>query len=279
MGKENYTVEHPPSQRLYNGNVYHPAPAMPKLEISINQHNPSPIISPYQVSNVQSPSPPSTISKRNPPTVSPPPIPNAPPRNPNYTSTYNYVRSDAGGFFIDKFPKRENRGMFRLCLIEFLLALFVFFGGVWCFRENALYCPYYSAIWTGMIFLLNSIVGSIASKMGTHNLYIAHLVLSVASVILCIIGCILSARNWMLIGTYRHPTVGPYDSFCVIDQHDSHRISYIFSHQDKYNFRQCLWMLKAGLATNSVQFVVTAVLAILNLVSAAFCLRRTCRKH
>jgi len=283
MVKNNYTVD-PPNHRMYNGNVYQSAPTMPSLEININQHNPSPVVSPYQVSSVQQSH--SLPEKRSLPTSAPPPPPNqppgfanAPPRNPMYSSTYNYPTSDAGGFFIDKFPRRENRGMFRLCLIEFLLAIFVFGGGIWCARENALYCPYYSAIWTGSIFLLNAIVGSVASKVGTHNLYLTHLVLSVISIILCVIGCVLSARNWMLIGTEGHPTVKPYDSPCVIGFHDANRISYIFSHMDRYNFRECLWSLKAGLATNSIQFVLTAVLAILNIVSVAFCLRRTCRKH
>lgn len=68
-------------------------------------------------------------------------------------------------------------------------------------------------------------------------------------------------------------------SFCVIGYHDANRISYIFSHLDKYNFRECLWSLKAGLTTNGVQFCITAVLAFLEIFSVAFCLRRTCKKH
>lgn len=135
MAKNQYAVD-PPNHRMYNGNVYQPAPTMPSLEININQHNPIPV-SPYHVSNVSQQSQSSPPTKRNPPSSAPPPVPSpphptAPPRSQTYSNTYNYVTSDAGGFFIDKFPKRENRGMFRLCLIECLLAAFVLGGGIWC---------------------------------------------------------------------------------------------------------------------------------------------------
>lgn len=84
--------------------------------------------------------------------------------------------------------------MFRLCVIELVLASCVLLAGVWCARANKGYCPYYSGIFTALIFLLNALVGGVAARLSTHRLYIAHLTLSIISLMVCIIGCVLAAR-------------------------------------------------------------------------------------
>ncbi|KAI6235677.1 hypothetical protein M3Y95_00076800 [Aphelenchoides besseyi] len=262
------------SQRSYGGNVYHSAPSMPKLEISINQHNPPPMTSPYHVSDVTDHSPP---TKRNPPLQAPPPPPiSQPSRNPTYSAnnTYSYPKSESN--WKNGVSRWEYRTMIFLCMLEFVLALVICLLGVWCSRENAEYCPYYSAIWTSIVFLVNSVVGIVAAKLSAHKIYLAHLILSLVSIMLCIIGCILSARNWFLIGTYHHPTISYYDAYCVIGVHDTNRISHIYSRTAHYNFRQCLFALKTGLAVNSIQFLLTAFIAILNLATASYSLRRAC---
>lgn len=166
--------------------------------------------------------------------------------------------------------------MFRLCLVELMLAVVILGGGIWCYRDTSDYCPYYSAIWTSVVYVLNSLVGSAAAKIGTVNLYMAHLVLSLVAVMMCLVSGGLSARNWALVGTYHHPRIDRDEAFCLLGTHDATRISYIFSHMDKYDFAKCLWQLKVGVAVNSVQFVVAALEVLLNLLSAVLCMKRTC---
>jgi hypothetical protein len=146
-----------------------PAP-VPTMGITINQ-NTGPTIAQH------SPSPYSSGSHGG-------LLPSAPP--PSY--------HDGNILWLDRFPRRENRGMFRLCLVEFMLAIVILGGGIWCYIDTADYCPYYSAIWTSVIFLLNAIVGSAAAKVGTINLYMGHLVLSLVAISVCAVSAGLSVR-------------------------------------------------------------------------------------
>jgi len=234
-------------KRTYGGGVYHAAPSAPALDITINQNGTSPY---------------STGVRRPPMTAPPPP--------PTYHSDYYEP------LWIDRFVRRENRGMFRLCLVQTMLSAVILAGGIWCYNDTPAYCPYYSAIWTASIFLLNAVVGTVAAKIGSLNLYVAHLILSLVSIMMCLVSAGISARNWNLVGTYQHPKIDRNSAFCLIGQHDAPRISHIFSHMDKYDFGQCLFELKVGVAVNSVQFVVSLIVAFLNLLSVFLCMKRTC---
>ncbi|VDM47913.1 unnamed protein product, partial [Toxocara canis] len=169
--------------------------------------------------------------------------------------------------WIDRFPRRENKGMFRVALVEAMLAVVILGGGIWCYTDTPAYCPYYSAIWTSTVYLLNAIVGAVAAKYGSINLYMAHLVLSLISIMMCAISGILSARNWALVGTYQHPKINRNQAFCLLGEHDAPRLSYIFSQMDQYDFKACLFELKVGVAVNSVQFVIAGIEGILCLIS------------
>ncbi|GMT17943.1 hypothetical protein PFISCL1PPCAC_9240 [Pristionchus fissidentatus] len=261
MGKNDYNRYHYENQKnnaMRYG--YAPAPSAPTLEININQNNPSSSVSPAYSAGAAN-------GNRRPPMVPPPPPP---------ACGGDYAQPSYNPMWFDRFPRRENRGMFRLCLVEFMLGLVIFAGGVWCLRDTADYCPFHSAIWTSSIYLINAIVGSVAAKSGNPNLYLAHLVLSLISCMMCAVSGILSARNWTLVGTYHHPQVARDEAFCLLGEHDPSRISYIFSHMDRYDFSKCLWQLKVGVAVNSVQFVVAALEIFLNFLSAILCLKRTC---
>uniref|UniRef100_A0A0K0D0Y7 Transmembrane protein n=1 Tax=Angiostrongylus cantonensis TaxID=6313 RepID=A0A0K0D0Y7_ANGCA len=189
-----------------------------------------------------------------PPLSAPPPPPHPP------SSSFGYEQPSYNPMWFDRFPRKENRGIFRLCLVELMLAAVILAGGVWCYRDTSEYCPYYSAIWTSVVYVANSLVGSAAAKIGTVNLYMAHLVLSLVSVMMCFVSGGISARwNWFLVGTYHHPTIERDEAFCLLGQYDTTRISYIFSHMNEYDFAKCLWQLKVGVAVNSVQFVVAAI--------------------
>ncbi|KAI6201160.1 hypothetical protein M3Y96_00812200 [Aphelenchoides besseyi] len=158
-----------------------------------SEHNPPAMTSPYHVSDVTDHSP---STKRSPPLQAPPPPPiSQPSRNPTYSgnNTYSYPKSESN--WKNGVSRWEYRTMIFLCMLEFVLALVICLLGVWCSRENAEYCPYYSAIWTSIVFLVNSVVGIVAAKLSAHKIYLAHLILSLVSIMLCIIGCILSART------------------------------------------------------------------------------------
>ncbi|KAK6019655.1 hypothetical protein OSTOST_14707 [Ostertagia ostertagi] len=137
--------------------------------------------------------------------------------------------------------------MFRLCLVELMLAgenksvfpVVILIGGIWCYRDTADYCPYYSAIWTSAVYILNSLVGSAAAKIGTVNLYMAHLVLSLVAVMMCLVSGGLSARNWALVGTYHHPRIDRDEAFCLLGTHDAssvpqHSFRYPLYEKDVY---------------------------------------------
>ncbi|CAB3401254.1 unnamed protein product [Caenorhabditis bovis] len=238
-----------------SGYAYAPAPAVPSMEITINQNGSGHSANaPYN----------SSLPRRSAPPSAPPPPPPS------------YVPEQFNPMWFDKFPRRENRGMFRLCLVELMLAVVILGGGIWCYRDTSDYCPYYSAIWTSSVYVINALVGSAAAKIGSINLYMAHLTLSLVSVMMCLISGGLSARNWALVGTYHHPRIDRDEAFCLLGTHDTSRISYIFSHMDKYDFAQCLWQLKVGVAVNSVQFVIAALEVLLNVLSAILCMKRAC---
>ncbi|GMR40965.1 hypothetical protein PMAYCL1PPCAC_11160, partial [Pristionchus mayeri] len=278
MGKNDYNrylYENQKNNGMRYG--YAPAPSAPTLEININQNNPGSSVSPV-----------SANGNRRPPTVPPPPPPPCGGDYAQLTDCRQVHEPEKQSFlfripipsynpmWFDRFPRRENRGMFRLCLVEFMLGLVIFAGGVWCLRDTADYCPFHSAIWTSSIYLINAVVGSIAAKSGNPNMYLAHLVLSLISCMMCAVSGILSARNWTLVGTYHHPQVSRDEAFCLLGEHDPSRISYIFSHMDRYDFSKCLWQLKVGVAVNSIQFVIAALEIFLNFLSAILCLKRTC---
>ncbi|CAI2348992.1 unnamed protein product [Caenorhabditis sp. 36 PRJEB53466] len=227
---------------------YTPAPAAPAtMEITINQNSAQSSASPSRYGGA------SSLPRRAAPPSAPPPPPP------------EYCVPDQPGF-----------NPMWLCLVELMLAVVILGGGIWCYRDTSDYCPYYSAIWTSAVYIINAIVGSTAAKVGSLNLYMAHLTLSLVSVMMCLISGGLSARNWALVGTYHHPRIDRDEAFCLLGTHDTSRISYIFSHMDKYDFAKCLWQLKVGVAVNSVQFVVAAIEVFLNILSAILCMKRTC---
>ncbi|CAJ0596981.1 unnamed protein product [Cylicocyclus nassatus] len=240
---------------------YAQAPTAPSMEITINQGGADSSKNTYQA-----PSPAGQFR--------PPLSPNHPPPPPPSYGGYEHPAYNP--LWFDRFPRRENRGMFRLCLVELLLAAVILGGGIWCLLETAEYCPYYSAIWTSVIFIVNALVGIVAAKVGTINLYTTHLVLSLVSVMICLVSGGLSARNWALVGTYHHPRIERDEAFCLLGEHDATRLRYIFSHLYQYDFSKCLYQLKVGVAVNSVQFVVAGIEIFLNLISAALCVKRTC---
>uniref|UniRef100_A0A915LFS3 Tetraspanin n=1 Tax=Meloidogyne javanica TaxID=6303 RepID=A0A915LFS3_MELJA len=275
-------------QRVFNGLGYNAAPSAPSLEININQNNPSPCqsyIDGYTPTPISSPI---TKSIRRPPNSPPPPPPSAPFLENEY-STPNYLINDNN--------RREGwRQLGRNASIKavkageaipILLSL-----GIVCVCKTKEFCPYYSAIWTSIIFILNSLIGLITSKTNFVDHYITHLILSLISIVLTFVGGTISLINWQLIGTYKQNNergrqlINPkadeeqmYRAFCLLGEHDSRRISYIYSHMNEYNFRECLIGVKIGIAVNSLQFLITALLGILFLVSIVLCLFRICTKY
>eukprot|EP00080_Pristionchus_pacificus_P003093 PDM63113.1 Acyltransferase [Pristionchus pacificus] len=262
MGKNDYNRYYYENQKNNAARYgYAPAPSAPTLEININQNNPGSSISPAngtrRAPSVPPPPPPACGGDYAQVPMSPPKSPDRPPPPPKLKK--KHIQPSYNPMWFDRFPRRENRGMFRLCLVEFMLGLVIFAGGVWCLRDTADYCPFHSAIWTSSVYLINAIVGSVAAKSGNPNMYLAHLVLSLISCMMCAVSGILSARNWTLVGTYHHPQVSRDEAFCLMGEHDPSRISYIFSHMDRYDFSKCLWQLKVGVAVNSIQFVIAAL--------------------
>ncbi|VBB34276.1 unnamed protein product [Acanthocheilonema viteae] len=84
--------------------------------------------------------------------------------------------------------------MLKVALFKGLIAAFMLAGGIWCLYDSPEYCPYYSAIWTSIIFVMNALVGIAAAKRCTVNLFVAYLVLSLISLMLCAISGVISAR-------------------------------------------------------------------------------------
>ncbi|KHJ92356.1 hypothetical protein OESDEN_07757 [Oesophagostomum dentatum] len=254
------------------GYGYSQAPTAPSMEITINQNGAD------SKNAYQAPTPVGQVR----PHLAAPNHPPPPP--PSYGG---YEHPPYNPLWFDRFPRRENRGMFRLCLVELMLAAVILGGGIWCYLDTADYCPYYSAIWTSIIYITNALVGSAAAKIGSINLYMAHLVLSLVAVMMCLVSGGLSARqafyflhiqNWALVGTYHHPRIERDEAFCLLGEHDASRcpLRYIFSHMYKYDFAKCLYQLKVGVAVNSVQFVVAAIEVFLNVISAVLCMKRAC---
>ncbi|CAK5096912.1 unnamed protein product [Meloidogyne enterolobii] len=298
-------------QRVFNGLGYNAAPSAPSLEININQNNPSPCqsyIDGYTPTPISSPI---TKSIRRPPNSPPPPPPSAPFLENEY-STPNYLINDnnrregwrqlgrnasikavkAGEAIRNKFNNERNWAIFKLSLCELLFSTILLSLGIVCVCKTKEFCPYYSAIWTSIIFILNSLIGLITSKTNFVDHYITHLILSLISIVLTFVGGTISLINWQLIGTYKQNNergrqlINPkadeeqmYRAFCLLGEHDSRRISYIYSHMNEYNFRECLIGVKIGIAVNSLQFLITALLGILFLVSIVLCLFRICTKY
>ncbi|KAF7626121.1 hypothetical protein Mgra_00009698 [Meloidogyne graminicola] len=255
-------------------------PTAPSLEININQNNtsnqsnkcnrytttPTILSSPKFKSNICRP-------PTNPP---PPPPPSAPLLENEYSIPEEYFNKErnsrkeswrqlgrntsiravrAGEVLRKRFNNNwnNNGSFFKLTLCELLFSVILLFLGILCACKTKEFCPYYSAIWTSTIFIINSIIGLIASKTNKIDNYIGHLVLSLISIVLCIIGVTIASINWHLIGNYRpninrgRQIINPkadeeqmYKTFCLLGEHDVRRISYIYSHMDKYNFSEVI---------------------------------------
>ncbi|MCP9258452.1 hypothetical protein DINM_001334 [Dirofilaria immitis] len=136
---------------------------------------------------------------------------------------------------------------------------FMLAGGIWCLCDSSEYCPYYSAIWISIVFIINALIGIITAKCCSINFFVAYLVLSLISLMLCTISATISARNWFLIGTYRHPKIDRSQAFCLIGEYDTSRMRYILMQMNRYDFYQCLLRLKIGIAINSIQFIIAII--------------------
>uniref|UniRef100_A0A183D6G6 DUF4116 domain-containing protein n=1 Tax=Gongylonema pulchrum TaxID=637853 RepID=A0A183D6G6_9BILA len=132
-------------------------------------------------------------------------------------------------------------------------------AGIWCLLETSDYCPYYSALWTSAVLLVNAVLGVAAARRGTVNLFVAHLVLSLISLMLCAAAAAISARNWLLIGTYEHPRIKRNEAFCVVGEHDAARLQYMFSQLNRYDFQHCMYQLKVGVSVNTLQLALVVV--------------------
>ncbi|ETN77957.1 hypothetical protein NECAME_10657 [Necator americanus] len=87
---------------------YSQAPTAPSMEITINQNGADSAKNPYQT--------PGPVGRGRPPLSAPP---HPPPPPPSYGG---YEHPAYNPLWFDRFPRRENRGMFRLCLVELMLA-------------------------------------------------------------------------------------------------------------------------------------------------------------
>uniref|UniRef100_A0AAF5PS35 Tetraspanin family protein n=1 Tax=Wuchereria bancrofti TaxID=6293 RepID=A0AAF5PS35_WUCBA len=168
--------------------------------------------------------------------------------------------------------------MFKVALFGGIIAAFMLAGGIWCLYDSSPYCPYFSAIWTSIVFIVNALVGIVAAKRCTVNLFVAYLVLSLISVMLCAISATISARNWSLIGTYQHPKIDRNEAFCLIGEYDASRARYILTQMNRYDFKQCLFQLKVGIGINSIQFIIAIIEAVLNFLSSILCCKQICTK-
>ncbi|CAG9530969.1 unnamed protein product [Cercopithifilaria johnstoni] len=151
-------------------------------------------------------------------------------------------------------------------------------GGIWCLYDSSEFCPYHSAIWTSAVFVITALIGIVTAKRCTVNFFVTYLVLSLICLMLCVISGAISARNLLLIGTYRHPKIDRNQAFCLIGEYDTSRMRYILAEMSRYDFKQCLLQLKIGIGINSIQFIVAIIEAILYLLSSILCCKQVCTK-
>ncbi|EFO16336.2 hypothetical protein LOAG_12171 [Loa loa] len=193
---------------------------------------------------------------------------NPPPYSPPLLQHSEYTKP-----FLTRISRNENgksrqlrrydtNMMFKIALFEGIIAIFMLTGGIWCLYDSFAYCPYYSAIWTSSVFVVNALVGIAAAKRCIVNLFVAYLVLSLIALMLGAISATISARNWFLIGTYQHPKIDRNQAFCMIGEYDATRMRYILAQMNRYDFRQCLFQLKLGISINSIQFIIAIIEAI-----------------
>ncbi|KAM3724902.1 Myosin-binding protein C, cardiac-type [Dirofilaria immitis] len=210
-------------------------------------------------------------------------------RNPPPYSPPNPSQSDYAKPFLTQISRKKSKKsrqwrqydmdiIFKIALFEGLVAAFMLAGGIWCLCDSSEYCPYYSAIWISIVFIINALIGIITAKCCSINFFVAYLVLSLISLMLCTISATISARNWFLIGTYRHPKIDRSQAFCLIGEYDTSRMRYILMQMNRYDFYQCLLRLKIGIAINSIQFIIAIIEAILNFISSVLCCRYMCTK-
>jgi hypothetical protein len=242
------------NQRMYGGNMYQAAPSAPTLEIKINQNNsPSPSPSVYGESG-------NGVVRHPAPSMAPPAPPTfRPPSNPYYATPKNPHSVD-----------NRKSGLFRFSLVQAFLALLLLGFGVSC-TMYSIYCRFYSVVWSPPVFLVTALVGIVASRKEDQRFYVATLVLSLVSIVLCVAGCIIAYINWTSIGDYSIYN----QEYCVLGNHSPTRISYIYRYVDpKYDYVECLSKAKIGITVNGLQFVLSIIIAMLNLVSSYFCVRK-----
>lgn len=195
-----------------------------------------------------------------------------------------------GRGFVRTLYAKQNGTMFKICLAELVLTVSLLGIGILCVCEAPQFCPYYSAIWCATIFLVNVVLGLVATKLDIVNMYVANLLFSIGCILLALLCATLSAINWQLIGTYKaeqkagrqlmQPKADEaemYREFCLVGEYDAHRIREIYTRHREYGFRECLLRAKIGFTANGMQFVLCICLGALFIASAIYCLLRICR--
>uniref|UniRef100_A0A183BPK0 MARVEL domain-containing protein n=1 Tax=Globodera pallida TaxID=36090 RepID=A0A183BPK0_GLOPA len=165
-------------------------------------------------------------------------------------------------------------GLFCTAFAQFCISALLLAAGIWCLREASDFCPFYSALWASVFFIVNGVVGMVTAKMDTQHLHVANLVLSLVAIVLAVAGGVIAARNWLVIRLYTDKSgkntqiLDSKGHLCLIgDFGRTYR-------GGELPFDKCFFQLKLGIAVNGVQVVLSGLLVCFFIVSAILCAKK-----
>uniref|UniRef100_A0A914IBT0 MARVEL domain-containing protein n=1 Tax=Globodera rostochiensis TaxID=31243 RepID=A0A914IBT0_GLORO len=145
-------------------------------------------------------------------------------------------------------------GLFCTAFAQFCISALLLAAGIWCLREANDFCPFYSALWASVFFIVNGVVGMVTAKLDTQHLHVANLVLSLVAIVLAVAGGVIAARNCK-------------GHLCLIGDFERW-------YRDEPPFDKCFFQLKLGIAVNGVQVVLSGLLVCFFIVSAILCAKK-----
>lgn len=142
-------------------------------------------------------------------------------------------------------PKSSHRWLFRCALYELLLGTCAVVTGTLCITKTQ-YCPLYTGLWVGALYIANGVLGIMAAKQGRINYMISHLVFGILSLIASIVLAVFSTKNWQEMG---YSEASPK---CVIAQYNPNHIGELYRNGREVNFGACTMEFKLGIAMNTM---------------------------
>ncbi|KAK5984687.1 hypothetical protein GCK32_003495 [Trichostrongylus colubriformis] len=135
------------------------------------------------------------------------------------------------------------------------------------------FLSHYPTLWTGVMSLINSLIGVIAGVSKNDRFLIAHLLLSMASIVAYAACGVICWKDFLKIGTVAWCEDDSYfcdnTMFCLLPAYNQKRIRHIYNYTRYGDFTVCANHFKIGTSLPLVLLIGAGAGVVLSVIAAA----------